>query len=445
MKRLILWAALCCIAAGSFAQPEIDALLKEAKFMEAIPKLDAAITAAPQNDALYTKRGQAKLATELYSDALEDLDKATELNPKNADAFFFRAQLMQALEKAPECLENINRAIELNPTGEFHFYRANVYILGNMPDMAIKDMDVAINKGYNDATVYYQRSSLNLMLNKQQEATADVEKALQLSPKFVEAFLLRSQIKLIGLDLNGSCADIKQAMTLQNQPYKDSVTFYCLQPNSYETYVQLGRELEQKQFFKSAGMAYSKALELKPDSIYMYLSRGAMHQNLQEYDKAEKDYAMAEKKGIKNSRLYYNWANLYLSQNEYKKAKKYLDKVLEFEPNAPNVLIERGYCQKEEKDFKAAIKDFTQAITLDSANYIPLGLRAGAHLEEKDYKNAIADAEAAVKIFPEYPYAYYVRGMARMALKEPDYCNDLKTAEGLGSAEATETIKKNCK
>jgi hypothetical protein len=68
------------------------------------------------------------------------------------------------------------------------------------------------------------------------------------------------------------------------------------------------------------------------------------------------------------------------------------------------------------------------------------------YLQQKQYAEAQKDADASIKIFPEYSYAYFVRGEARRMRKETDFCSDYVTAQELGSEEADliKLLKEHC-
>ena len=257
---------------------------------------------------------------------------------------------------------------------------------------------------------------------------------------------MRSQLKLTDLDLDGACADAKKGLTLLKQPYNDTLLFYC-NHRDYPTYFTLGIEFEQKQLFEAAAKAYSKCLDLRPDSAQMYVSRGAMYQNLRMYDKAEADYLKAESKGIKNELLYYNWALMKLVQEDYKKAFDNFDKVVKFTPKESQtaaLYFQRGYCASKLANYDLAMSDYTSAIKMDSAQYAAFGHRSYLKFVKKQYADAKADAQKSLDIYPDYAYGHLMRGKIRHEMKEPEACEELQLAHDGGSPEAAALLKEIC-
>jgi tetratricopeptide (TPR) repeat protein len=263
-----------------------------------------------------------------------------------------------------------------------------------------------------------------------------------MKPEWAEPYVMRSQIKLTDMDLDGSCTDAKRALDILKQPFNDTLLFYC-NNRSYNTYIILGAEFEQKQLFESAAKAYGKALESKPDSIEVYVSRGAMYQNLKMYDKAKADYAMAEQKGVKSDLLYYNWGLMSLQQDDFAKAKYCFDKVLLKQP-LPSVYFQRGFCSKKLGKMDDAVADFNKAIQLDSTQYAAFAHRAFIHYSNKKYKEGRADAAASLEIFPDYAYGLLMLGQGKYFLKEQGFCEDFAKAAEAGLEEGKQAIKDYC-
>jgi tetratricopeptide (TPR) repeat protein len=442
-KTTILSLCLALGAQFGFAQSEKgDALMREGKYAEAKAIFGQAITLKPNDDMAYVKRGEAELGGDEFADALEDFDKAIELNSKNGLAFFRRAQLMQTLERGDDCLADVGKAIEIDPKAEYHYYRGSLFLSSMLNEQAIQDFNSAIAKGYTGADIYYNRAVAYFQDNRINEARLDCDKTIGMKPDWSDPYVMRSQLKLTDMDLDGSCSDAKRALDILKQPFNDTLLFYC-NNRGYNTYIILGSEFEQKQLFESAAKAYGKALEAKPDSAEVYVSRGAMYQNLKQYDKAKADYTMAEQKGVKTDLLYYNWGLMSLQQEDYAKAKYCFDKVLVKQP-LPNVYFQRGYCSKKMGKMDDALADFNKAIQLDSAQYAAFAHRAFIHYGKKQYKEGKADAMASLNVFPDYAYGLLMLGQGKVYLKETDYCEDFKKAAETGFDEAVEAVKQYC-
>ena len=444
MKKIALIAFLGSLMTTAFAQTDqADALIKEGKYSEALPLLEKAIAAKPNDDMAYTKLAEANLGLDLYATAMESLDKAIDLNPKNAQAYYRRAQLMQFLERADDCLKDISEAIKIDPKPEFFYYRGSLFLAASLNEQAIGDFTDAIGKGMEKADVYHNRSIASLQAGRVADATADCEKAIQLDPQWAEPYAMHAQLRLISLDLDGACADGKKSLDLLKQPLNDTLLFYC-NHRDYGTYMMLGVEFEQKEFFEAAAKAYGKALQAAPDSVQLYVSRGAMYQNLKQYDKAEADYKTAEAKGVTNELLYYNWGLMRLFQENYAGAKTCFDKVL-LTQTSPNLYFQRGYCSKKIGKLDEAYTDFSKAIELDSAQYAAYGHRAYIEISRKNFAQAKADAEQSIALYPEYGYGYLMRGQAKYYLKEEGACADFKQADEMEVIEAKDAIKTFCK
>ncbi|MEY4926263.1 MAG: hypothetical protein RI894_699 [Bacteroidota bacterium] len=425
-----------------------DIAMKANKYDEAYIAFGNAVKANPKDDVALLKFGEAALATDQYSDAMEALDRAIELNPKNAMAYYRHAQLSQVLERNDDCLKDLTSAIENDGTKpEFYLFRASIFLGASLNDQAIADFNSAIAKGVNKPEVYYNRAIAYYQAGKLQEARKDCDQAIQMDPNSAEQYIMRSQLRLTDFDLDGSCADGKKGLELMKQPFNDTLMPYC-NNRTYNTYMQLAVEFEQKQLFEAAAKGYSKALQVAPDSFQVYVSRGAMYQNLQQYDKAEADYKLAEQKGIKNELLFYNWGLMKLLLKDYAKAKTCFDKVIEKVPNEAgiaNIYFQRGFCKKNSDDLSGALADFNTAIQKDTAQYAAYAHRAYIEIAKKEFAKAKADAEKSIQIFPDYAYGFLMRAQSKVALKETDFCDDFTRAHDLGAEEAEEAKKLYCK
>jgi tetratricopeptide (TPR) repeat protein len=97
-------------------------------------------------------------------------------------------------------------------------------------------------------------------------------------------------------------------------------------------------------------------------------------------------------------------------------------------PNA-DTYVNRGIVQDELGQHKAAIADYTKAITLKPDLHLAYYNRANAQAQMKQYPKAIADYSKAIELNPDYAYAYANRGSAHLkAGQKAEALNDLKKA-----------------
>ncbi|KAI9158866.1 RING finger domain protein [Paramyrothecium foliicola] len=79
-------------------------------------------------------------------------------------------------------------------------------------------------------------------------------------------------------------------------------------------------------------------------------------------------------------------------------------------------LKSKGNSAMAQKDYRAAIDLYTQALSIHPGNAVFLSNRAAAHSAAKDHASAKLDAESAVALDPSYTKAWSRLGLARFAL-----------------------------
>lgn len=82
--------------------------------------------------------------------------------------------------------------------------------------------------------------------------------------------------------------------------------------------------------------------------------------------------------------------------------------------------VQRGNAKLSARDFKGAIKNFTQAVRQESANPLYYWYRGYAKGETGQHYAAIADYNKALRLNPEYAIAYHNRGYAMAQLGKYD-------------------------
>jgi tetratricopeptide (TPR) repeat protein len=86
----------------------------------------------------------------------------------------------------------------------------------------------------------------------------------------------------------------------------------------------------------------------------------------------------------------------------------------------PAFYTERGWEFYQKKDYDKAISDYNAAIRLDPNYSWAYNRRGVAYYAQKDYDKAITDCSAAIRLDPNYAAAYYNRALSYYAQKDYD-------------------------
>lgn len=128
LAALALFLAAAPVRAAGGELQRALVLIKAEQFKEALPLLDGAITADPNNASAYLLRGIVRVELKQWDPALADYEAALRLDPNNAEALYRRGYWWAADGKDRKALADYDRAIRLAPGSARYLYaRATAY------------------------------------------------------------------------------------------------------------------------------------------------------------------------------------------------------------------------------------------------------------------------------------------------------------------------------
>jgi len=174
---------------------------------------------------------------------------------------------------------------------------------------------------------------------------------------------------------------------------------------------------------------FDKAIELNPDDAETYYNRGVAYAKLNKYEQAIKDYEKAIELNPDDAKAYYNRGLAYAELNKYEQAIEDYDKAIELNPNYAEAYNNRGFAYAKLNEYERAIKDYGKAIELNPALAAAYNNRGLAYAKLNKYERAIEDYSKAIELNPNLAEAYSNRGIAYSEIhRYEEAARDLKKA-----------------
>lgn len=241
---------------------------------------------------------------------------------------------------------------------------------------ALKNRNTAKND-YRIANAYMSRALCKMSLKNYNSALDDMSEALELKPEYSDLYLVKSTIHL------------------QNKQYDDCIKWadkgLALKPE-FEDLIILKAEanFEKKNYSEALNNLDTILLKINPKNLDAWNFKGHVKQHTKDFKGAIDAFSRAIEIDAQNYPAFYD----------------------------------RGICKARSKDFDGALSDINRGMAIDSAkkwigyNNIAFFIK----FEQKDYQGALTLFDEAIKLNPEFDYAYNNRGYAKLQL------NDLKGA-----------------
>ncbi|MCF8373624.1 MAG: tetratricopeptide repeat protein [Bacteroidales bacterium] len=283
-------------------------------------------------------------------------------------------------------IEFISRQInEGDKSPELFAKRAEMYILQNMPEMAIKDMEIALAIDSLNTAYYLTLAEYQMRVGRSGKAKGNLEKCVEIDPenqdatiKLAEIYLYVQQYKesmewvLKAQKLNANNAHVYFVKSLIYKETGDTMraidnlfTVIEKDPESYEGYMLLG-SLHAAKKDSLALPFFRNALNLKPNNVDAYYNMAMFYQNNNQPDKALKTYNdLLEKADPKYLFAFYNMGYIYMQQKkDYDKAIEYFTKSIELKSNYFQAYHNRGFAYEQKGEYALARQDYQKALDI---------------------------------------------------------------------------------
>jgi tetratricopeptide (TPR) repeat protein len=248
-------------------------------------------------------------------------------------------------------------------------------------DRAKQLLDAAIEKNANDAQAhYYMGVTVSASGGDVARAAKSFEKALELDPKLVDAYVNLSALKLESKDAAGALAVADKGLSLVNK-----------QPD-----LALNRALALEALGKKseAIAAYGEAVAARPDDCTLRVSYAQLL--AQASKKTEALGQVSAIRECKDTRLLAVAANVARQLGASADCVATLDSALGLNPHAA-LYVRRGMCREDLKDTAGATADYQKAIERD-AKFPPAHYYYGLTLKASDKAKACKEISLAAEL-----------------------------------------------
>jgi tetratricopeptide (TPR) repeat protein len=258
----------------------------------------------------------------------------------------------------------------------------------------------------NDPRVLAGRAASSLAVGRVDEASADLDRAVQLDPKNSEALALQAIISLVQNDTDKARTLARKAVEADRQ----STSGYIAQ-----SYVQ------QAQFdLEGARSSLDKAVEVNADDALAWARLAELRSSLGEQDKALEAAKKAVALNPNLSRTQSVLGFAYLMQVKTHEAKEAFQKAIEFDQADALPRLGLGLAKiREWGGLEAGRADLEIAATLDPNNALVRSYLGKAFFEEKKDDLAEREFANAKELDPKDPTPYFYDALQKQLTNRP--------------------------
>jgi tetratricopeptide (TPR) repeat protein len=323
VKSLILLIAFSIISITSFAQQEIDLLILNKNYNEALLQIEKQI-GENANASLYFKKGLILSSLQNYQDAVIAYTQALDLQPENSEILSEMAEDLSILGNQQDAIIYYKKAMQLEPS--------NLALKAKLGRVYISNKE--IKPAYDLFSEIYATDSSNVYWNKQfAYCSFQVGKRLQ-------AIHLYEKV----LDAN---------------------------PRDYGTYSNLIHSFSSKKEPDKILATIDMGLSQFPGDAGLILERATFYFRTRNYEPAMKSYeSYFAAKGDSIYEIVLNYAiSTYFSKDETK-TMRILDNLYRANPNDLFVMYYMSLCYKKMADYDNAQKFMQWAIDMTVPDYV---------------------------------------------------------------------------
>jgi tetratricopeptide (TPR) repeat protein len=275
----------------------------------------------------------------------------------DAQAALSRADRLQSTGDHHQAIEEYTNAIRADPTLATAYTGRGLshYRLGDR-DRAYEDYSVAIRlepKQQRTSIPYLNRAIVQRERGNIDLAFQDIDASIGLNPKFALAYNTRGNLWYDRGNFDNALKDYNEALSL-DPAY---ATGYTNRGNAYYAKREWQRALED----------YSNAIRLDPNSPSARVGRGNAYDELGDQERAIKEYTDAIRINRSYALAYFNRARIYLNRKDYISALSDYSDAVRLDPKRAAAHQGRGFANEGLGRRDEAIKDFRQALQLDSS------------------------------------------------------------------------------
>ena len=413
----------------------------------------------------YNRRGVLLMQQNRFAEAEKDFDMAVKCDSTLAMSFFNRALVYNETKRPMLSLADLDRVIKLDSMSSVtYFNRAIIRSSIGDYNRALEDYNKVALLSPENVLVYYNRALLYQQLGEIESAKKDYTKAIELYPDFANAYLGRSYLRHLLRDYRGAKSD-RQTAERKIAAYKSR-----LSDTTYSIYADTTARFNKLLSFDSKfGGASSidritsrrinnDRVALLPlfkftfsqDSVEHTATARRYHsQHAQDFlarlnnplldiscreSNLRADSLVAINRRLKSSvqRTSASFEELFtlaiseMLVKQYTNAINSYSRAIRIAPTNPFVYLNRATTRAEMIDFIASIDNAYQRISIESD---PSQQLHSNITRTYNYDEAIADLTEAIKLYPEFAYAYYNRAnLLALSGKLPEAFDDYTKA-----------------
>ncbi len=223
---------------------------------------------------------------------------------------------------------------------------------------------------------------------------------------------------------------------IYNQAMADYDQAVKLSPYNYKPYLKRAILKDRFLRYKEALEDYEEALTYAyvfDNKIKIRVHRARIKAKLGAYDVAIKDLEKALLEDRENSVLLNTLALIHLDIDDIEKALKYLNRSLEFHPEDAYTFANIGYVALHAGKYQKAINIYDDQINKDGSYSFMFNNRGFAKHKLGQHEEALKDISHAIELNPLNSFAFKNRAIIHFFLgKNETACEDLKQAKKLG-------------